>query len=67
MVVAKDLGEKGRQRHQRRVDRVVGFAHLLMHDLGDDIGREDMREQKHRINDQSAEKTPELSDRVRSG
>ena len=67
LIVAEDLGEENGQRGQGRVDAVFGFTHLLLRDLGDDLGRDDLGEEKHRIEDQRVEKAPELSDRLRSG
>jgi len=35
VIVAEDLAEERCQRHQGRVDAVVGLVDLLVHDLGD--------------------------------
>src|SRR5262249_52879813 len=42
-------------------------AHLLMHDLGDELGREDMGVEEHGVEHQRAEQAPKLSDGLGRG
>ena len=60
MIVAENLEEEGRQCDQGCVDPVVGLAHLLKHDLSDDLGREDICVEERWVKDQGTEQAPEL-------